>query len=246
MSPPRTHAVPCLTVQRYTTLRQTQAHARVWARQPESCPWLAQQSGTALANYLPSAAQHDPTPLGPANLLPRVQVFTEGRETYALVAVVRANRMAQPAEHIVANMVPAVRRAIKQRKPERFNSPRKQHSELRTALASLSASFSKASLSPETLLPQTSMAVALLRPAAHTVYTLHYGAGACAPLVTGRDGAVTKPSSRAAHFESNTGVHEATYSDLGDAMLVLGSAGLWCALPAGRLIYLPVSLHGCS
>jgi hypothetical protein len=163
-----------------------------------------------------------------------MQVFTENRDTWVLVALPQATRTPHGAEYIFSNLLSAVRKAMRQHKSNRPGSHGdllqipEISSPLTRAVEGLCTSFAHASPSSESLLPQASLSAAVIHPSSQSAHSLWFGMGSQAPIFYESRGDRIAPATHSVRFSSHTNLHEAYHKGLsGTLSLVLGSRGLW-------------------
>jgi hypothetical protein len=174
-----------------------------------------------------------------------VQVFTEGKDTWVLVAVLKAASTLHGAEYISSNLLSAVRKAMRHNS-SRFGSSGDSFqvsegtSPLRTAVQTLDSNYACTSPVAGSLLHQASLSAALIQSSSQSASTLWLGRSSQAPVLFGGIGDQILPAKRAVRYLRHTNFYEAYYTGLsGTVSLILGSPGLWCVLCMLRQPELP-------
>lgn len=170
------------------------------------------------------------------------QGFTEAGSAYHLAAVVhmRDAGKGHAARHIRDSLLPAVRKALKQRVPRSASAPSglgmppTWHSPLQVAFSTVNTGFAKLNGSlDDSIYPHTVVSACLICAKSQVAYSLWYGAGARAPWLSAAGESTKVPvSDKRSSYRVHTSIHEERTVDMaGSHTLVLGSPGLWCAPP---------------
>lgn len=170
-----------------------------------------------------------------------LQVCTEGKIPFVLLAVIRHRNASPPADYIFNQLQPQVKKALSTASQDtsRDDSP------LQSAFVRLCASFKKLSAYAESIFAYTETVAALLDLKTMQLHTVSFGEGSMAPYVVRSDGLEIEPEQRRSHYCDNHTVADCTYEGFsGQSFVLIGSSGLWCALSASELVQL--SWQACS
>jgi hypothetical protein len=173
--------------------------------------------------------------------LPCTQVVFEAGSQFCVLAVIKQGRCAHASKHIIDNLRPALKKALKQHKPQSgsSDSPSWQGSPTNSSWWSpLQAAFNAIDLSfaklhgnhDESIYPQAGVSACLLDATARTACSLSFGKGTQPCLLTDSSGKAVSSDRSRTSFTRHTILQEALYSEvLGPHSLIIGSPGLWCA-----------------
>lgn len=160
-----------------------------------------------------------------ANLL---QVSTEGKRPFVLLAVIRHRSASAPADYVYGQLPAQVKKALSAAPQESPGSKSPLHS----SFLRVCEAFKKLSAYAESIFAYTETVAALLDLKTMALHTVSFGDGALAPYVARSDGAEVAPDRTVSHYCDNHTVTDSSYEAVsGQHYILLGSPGLWYATP---------------